>query len=781
MPSESHHAEPQDDLPHGSLAHALLLVRPVFDAEFYREQYRDVHGDAEALLLHFCERGWREGRNPNPEFDTVAYLATHPDVTQVGWNPAYHYELAGRRENRAVEPASRSRTAAAAMFGVDPGDWVALLRPEVDKAFYAAQAGVAPVEQPQADWFDLVAHFAYRGWKTGLDPNPGFNVEEALAARPELRERGVNPLVAAIVERKRAEPAHQADPAAVDKDDPAIVTTRFHRHQLFGIADRLQALQDVITGRRENQSVRYTDPVERLVADQLDANYYNATYRDVGEHQTDPVEHFCQQGWMERRNPCIWFDTAYYLTANPDVAASNVNPFWHYLAQGHSEGRRPHRPGGYRREVIERAIDPEGGTRHWSRPDATALLTRSRVDRILGSAMRSASGLVISLSHDCYTRVTGGIQLFIADEQARYARQGMVYLHLSPYVPLLRLVDPAETGCLVNMVLDGRYVGVTSYADITATLGRIAKRPDERRLFLVHCLLGHHLPDIIRLQDASASTTNVFWVHDYSSICLGYTLLRNDVAYCHAPPPESMSCRVCVYGDTRVRHLQQVHSLFQTLPFHVVAPSPAALDIWLEHAKLPHVSAVAHEHCNLVPADEAVPERKPNAPVRVAFIGYARAHKGWPIWMEVVSRTRSLGAYEFIHLGSHETVDASLGLRHYDVQTSAGHPDAMVDAVRDLEIDLVLVLSTWPETFSYVTFEALAGGADVVCLADSGNVADTVLRRGRGVVVANEKSLSDFFTSLRAVEYVRLCREQGSTAGQLVREGTTATLTFADA
>jgi hypothetical protein len=68
-----------------------------------------------------------------------------------------------------------------------------------------------------------------------------------------------------------------------------------------------------------------------------------------------------------------------------------------------------------------------------------------------------------------------------------------------------------------------------------------------------------------------------------------------------------------------------------------------------------------------------------------------------------------------------------------------------------------------------------------VCMQDSGNVADTVLRRGRGIVAADEESLFDFFTSLRAVEYVRLCREQGVAIGQLVREGTTATMQLADA
>ena len=769
MPSDPHEL-PSEDLPHGSLAHALILVRPLFDAEFYAREYRDVRGDAEALLRHFCERGWKEGRNPHAGFDTVSYLAAHPDVAQVGWNPFYHYVLAGHGENRLIVPAFLPSVAARAVLGRDPGDWVALLRPEVDEAYYAEQI------YPRPDGsFDLVAHFAYRGWLEERNPTADFDVHAALSERPELRDARLNPLVAAIAERPQA----AASSPRLDEDDPGIVTTRFRRDMLFGIPERLEAIGSEFAGQVPNPGAAYADPVERVVADHMDRNYYLATYADVRESGIDPVEHFCRLGWAERRNPAAWFDTGYYMRANGDIAQSGVNPFWHYVVEGRKEGRKPHRPGGYRRDIIERAVDPDTRTNAYNRPEPTGLLTRTRVHRLLQAAVAAANGLVISLSHDCYVRVTGGIQLFIADEQMRYARQGMVYLHLSPFVPLLRLADPDSTGCLVNMVIDGRYVGITSYADITATLERIEKRPEERRMFLVHCLLGHHLPDTIDLQRASASTANAFWVHDYSSICLGYTLLRNDVSYCHAPPPDSISCRVCVYGERRPGHLAQMRALFEAVPFHVVAPSEAALAIWLQHSDLPHLSAVAHGHCDLVATDEPAVPREPGRPVRVAFIGYARAHKGWPLWTELVSRSRRCGAYEFLHLGSLETAEASAGLKHYVVETSAGQPDAMADAVRDLEIDLVMVLSTWPETFSYVTFEALAGGADVVCMKDSGNVADTVLRRGRGVVAADEKSLFKFFTSLRAVEYVRLCRQQGGAVGQLVREGTTATFRMA--
>ncbi len=759
-------------MPHGSLDHALLLIGPLFDADFYAREYRDVPGDPVALLRHFCERGWIEGRNPHAGFDTVSYLSAHPDVVQVGWNPFYHYVLAGHAENRMVVPAFVPSVVAKSVLGQDPGDWVAMLRPEVDVAFYAGT-----FDTPPPATIDLVAHFAYRGWLEERDPNPGFKVHAVLSERPELREARLNPLVAAIVER----PPPEAGPPPTDPDDPGLVTTRFPRAMLFGIPDRLQALGDELAGQRVETASGYTDPVSRVVADNLDRAYYLATYPDVRNAGLDPVAHFCDVGWSERRNPATWFDTAYYMRANTDITDSGLNPFWHYLVEGRKEGRKPHRPGGFRRDIIERAVDPDTRTNAYDRAEPTGLLTRTRVNRVLQSALQSANGLVISLSHDCYVRVTGGIQLFIAEEQARYARQGIVYIHLSPFVPLLRLADPAGSGCLVNLVVDGRFVGVTSYADLTATLQTFERKPEQKRLFLVHCLLGHHLPDTIDLQRAIGSTANVFWVHDYSSICLGYTLLRNDVAYCHAPPLDSMACRVCVYGERRKGHLAQIGELFETVPFHVVAPSQAALAIWLENTALPHLSAVAHEHCDLVPSDDPAPPREAAKPVRVAFIGYARAHKGWPLWMELVSRTKRLGAYEFVHLGSHETADATAGLKHFVVETSAGQPDAMADAVRDLEIDLVMVLSTWPETFSYVTYEALAGGADVVCMQDSGNVADTVLRRGRGVVANDEKSLFAFFASLRAVQYVRLCRQQGAWSGQLVREGTTATLHLADA
>ncbi len=574
--------------------------------------------------------------------------------------------------------------------------------------------------------------------------------------------------------RSRTSHAPAATTAATG-DAGALRSTRFPLDVLFGTQTPRADLPQPGAAQAGLAS-SYDDPVEATVAGQLDAGFYLGMYDDIRRAGIDPVSHYCSHGWAEGRDPAAWFDTRHYLDANRDVAEHGVNPFWHYLAHGRSEGRAPSRPGGTRRQTIEAAVDPDVITAAYARPEQAVTLTRVRLAALLRPAAEAACGLVISAGHDCYIRVTGGIQLFIADEQAKFARQNLAYLNVSPFVPLLRLADPDAADLPLNLVLNGRFIGVANGGDLAAVLRRMPPRPGEPRWFVLHCLLGHSIADLVALHRASLAARAVFWVHDYSSVCVGYTLLRNDAAFCHAPPPGSMACRVCIHGSRREAHAGQVSHLFQAVPFHVAAPSQAALSLWLAHAGLPFATAQAHSHCTLQ-ADPAPALARPvGVPVRVAFIGYPRPQKGWPLWRELIARTCHTGAYRFFHLGSAEAVRDLPGMSCHQVSTSPERPDAMTQALAELEIDLVAALSPWPETFSYAAFESLAAGADLVCLADSGNVAAAVLQLGRGVVAGSEATLVEFFESGQAVEYVRLCREQGTGRGRLAHEGTTASL-----
>ena len=98
----------------------------------------------------------------------------------------------------------------------------------------------------------------------------------------------------------------------------------------------------------------------------------------------------------------------------------------------------------------------------------------------------------------------------------------------------------------------------------------------------------------------------------------------------------------------------------------------------------------------------------------------------------------------------------------------------MVTALAEQLIDLVLLLSPWPETFSFVTYEAFAAGADVIALAAAGNAADAVRHQQRGVVMADDSALFDFFLDGGALEYCRLRDAAGRRPGRLLITGTTA-------
>jgi glycosyltransferase involved in cell wall biosynthesis len=81
----------------------------LFDEHFYRSMYTDLQGAPCDLIRHYCEHGWRQGRNPSDDFDTRFYLATYSDIRNAGINPFWHYVVAGASEMRHAIPDLATR------------------------------------------------------------------------------------------------------------------------------------------------------------------------------------------------------------------------------------------------------------------------------------------------------------------------------------------------------------------------------------------------------------------------------------------------------------------------------------------------------------------------------------------------------------------------------------------------------------------------------------------------------------------------------------------------
>lgn len=74
-----------------------------FDVEFYRTSNPDVAASGIDALAHFLDYGWREGRDPRPDFSLRNYRQLNPDLDE-GVNPFVHFVLSDGWGNRPRRP-----------------------------------------------------------------------------------------------------------------------------------------------------------------------------------------------------------------------------------------------------------------------------------------------------------------------------------------------------------------------------------------------------------------------------------------------------------------------------------------------------------------------------------------------------------------------------------------------------------------------------------------------------------------------------------------------------
>ncbi len=500
----------------------------------------------------------------------------------------------------------------------------------------------------------------------------------------------------------------------------------------------------------------------------LDRAFYRHRYPDIAAAGIDPVAHWHAHGWAERRRPNTWFDTAHYLDTYADIAAAGIDPLLHYLRHGRGEGREP-RPRHAERLAALAAARPaaQRAVGYDAPPDAPVLEARLLAARLLaamaGGTVTGSSGrigLVVAVSHDRYIDIAGGIQLVLADEQAACAAAGTTHLHLAPAIARLCLADDIAAPGLLQVTLDGAFQGlIAADAAIAAIAEAASALPDRPRRLVIHSLLGHRTATL-RALAAACDGEAVFWLHDHTSLCEGFTLLRNDLDACGAPPEDSMACRICVHGASRVIHRARIRALFDAVPMHVLAPSRLTLDLWLAHARLPFATAGVSEPATLLPATAPPPPASPAdpaAPLRIAFLGYPLAHKGWPLFLDLVA-AQSLAEAPACALYHFATVSGLLPMDRVTsvpLRVGPNARDAAVTALAAHRIEAVLIPATWPETFSFVAHEAVAAGAHILTLAAAGNVPALLRRHGQGRVFATGEELLAHLLSGRARDEIR--------------------------
>ena len=594
-------------------------------------------------------------------------------------------------------------------------EWQERLRDAFDAGHYlaanpdVAAAGVDPFE-----------HFMGGGWREGRDPSPLFGVADYLIANPDVAAAGINPL------------------------------EHFVR-----------------TGRAEGRPLRHPSR-SPAVRDAFDADYYLSANLDVAEAGADPFEHFMESGWREGRDPSPAFSIGGYLSANPDVAAAGINPLAHHVLAGRAEGR-------------PRGVDP--GLRLGG-PPPPALERRIRAFRqmfpdtepsspeALAQALRRAAPstyLHVSVGDDDFIGVKDAVASCLAREAQAFAAAEATHIHLFPGAPGL-VVDFERDRPLIGVRIDGAWAGMFEAPALADGLGRWAVGKTVG--FAVHSLVGHNVGDIIAVLRRVGALAGYYWLHDFSSLCAQGHLLRNDLAFCAAPPPER--CGGCGYAQRRRIQLADHARFFQAFEITLVAPSQAAMAFWRNAFPLAPATTRVHPYAVLQPAGRGAAPPPDETPLKIAFLDLPVDPTGWPIYTALAERFGGDPRYHFHHLGRY--ADLPHGVRFTQVEAPAGTSAFLADLVETLGIDVAIIWPPWPELFSFAACAAVAGGAAILTHPGAGYATHLLDQGARGLAAADEQALFDLFEQSRATSLRRPA--QGSDRFELVYSRLTADFVF---
>ena len=188
----------------------LLRGERGLDQTWYLATYLDVAFAGVDPVHHYLQAGWREGRDPRPDFSTRGYLAAHEEVARTGQNPFIHYLL---RRSHSASPRDASivkgdEELARGKRGVDQ-DWYLETYPDI------AAAGMDPV-----------SHYLQFGWREGRDPRRDFSTRGYLAVHEEVARAGQNPFIHYLREEQLARGERGLDEAWYLARYPDIATAR---------------------------------------------------------------------------------------------------------------------------------------------------------------------------------------------------------------------------------------------------------------------------------------------------------------------------------------------------------------------------------------------------------------------------------------------------------------------------------------------------------------------------------------------------------------------------
>ena len=367
--------------------------------------------------------------------------------------------------------------------------------------------------------------------------------------------------------------------------------------------------------------------------------------------------------------------------------------------------------------------------------------------------------IILVMSHTDYLNSLGGTEKYIFEQSNEFKKQGYNVVQLFPRDRKYFLgTDKAFYGVNVNEEFKGFYTIEEINKIVISILPRIKKA-------YIHHLIYWQYGDIDTLLDKlyENSIYTMFYMHDFFACCPSvYWIYMGKAipAKCFIMNNEkdmANFCLECDYHKDLSSWVQKFASIFDKVN-DIVTPS----EFVMQKSKVRFMQYIdkfrVQGHLKLE-GERKKMKYQNNEKIRLAFLGYKSNVKGWSTWENIFKSPELNKKYKFYHLGSPTEYADNITCQSYSFID--GGPMAAVNLLGNNQIDLVLLWSNLPESYSYTLYESIAAGAYVLTSCRSGNIAEVILNSNEklGKVFNSEEELIKFLNSEQEIKTV-INREQ---------------------
>lgn len=230
-----------------------------------------------------------------------------------------------------------------------------------------------------------------------------------------------------------------------------------------------------------------------------------------------------------------------------------------------------------------------------------------------------------------------------------------------------------------------------------------------------------------------------FVVHDYLAICPRINLADGVGMYCGEPG--EVGCRRCLlrrrsdFGAPDIRAWRRDYGALLAMARQVRVPDrDVAARLGRYFPQLGNIVMCPHEApARPVPARGVRRQGRRAGSLRIATVGAIGPIKGFDVLLALAGEIRARGAAAALTVVGYTRNDAAA--RAAGITVTGPYDNAHAAAeIAAAEPDLILIPSTWPETFCYTLSHALASGRPVAGF-DIGAVGTRLRDSGRGTVL----------------------------------------------